>query len=435
MNKYTNKTSADTFCISFAALISVLFVNPGNVFAGPNAPAAECCQYDRVLKTSFKDMQYTASLGIEGEAASIFNGHRKAGGNETSIGDLYINLIGDLEYNRGNFRLGVELDWVPEDTVLNFGDPDEINKHNQHRMRADGYMNRPDVLTHIYCNWRSENHYAGIRFGAMKFAGLDPIEGSPADYYAARLSPLELSQHYDKGILLEYAYKSETHGPVFNVNFGVIDGDWRMGEASVFSYHDSRANGYPGYTLTWDVYLTSLLDKSAREKFGAVKFSGSFMHNDIGSNGGQKIRLEHEMYALSYTTPSFSDMRLEIRGFLGNFEQGDTWGSPLEETRAWGLEAALRNISLGDAGSLTLYAGYSKMELDSGEAAGLIWLTNNTTSEKQVQFGAKWNEPFGVPHLCPFVSITLRDMDGLDDWWTMDKSHEHIYMVGVKYRF
>lgn len=435
MKDCANRTLAENSCILFTVLISALLINPGNVFGEPNAPACEGRQYDRVLETSFKDMQYTASLGIEGEAATIINGHRKAGGNETSIGDIYINLIGDLEYNMGNARLGVELDWVPSGTVLNFGDPDEVNKHNQHRMRADGYLNRPDILPHIFYNWHSENHYAGVRLGAMKFAGLDPIEGSPTQYYAARLSPLELSQHYDKGIRLDYAYKSEIHGPVFNVNFGVINGDWRMGEASVFHYHDSRANGYPGYTLTWDVYLTSLLDKPAREKYGTVKFSGSYMHNDIGSNGGQKIRLAHTLYALSYTTPSFSDMRFEIRGFIGDFEQGYTWAPPLEETSAWGLEAALRNISLSDAGSLDIYAGYSEMTFDSGDPAGIIWITSNTTSEKQWQAGARWVDPFGVPHLCPFVSITLRDMNGLDDWWTMDKSHEHIFMFGVKYRF
>jgi len=296
-------------------------------------------------------------------------------------------------------------------------------------------LNRPDVLAHIFYNWSSEEHYVGVRLGAMKFAGLDPIEGSPTKYYAARLSPLELSQHYDKGVLFEYACRSDTLGPVFNVNVGVIDGDWRMGESSVFSYHDSRANGYPGYTFTWDVYLSALLDKPVRERFGTVKFSGSWMHNDIGSNGGQKIRLAHALYALSYTTPSFSDMRFEIRGFLGNFEQGDTWDPPLESTRAWGLETALRNISLGDVGSLDLYAGYSEMKLDSGDPAGIIWLTNNTTCEKQWQLGAVLSEPFGVPDLYPFVSITLRDMNGLGDWVTLDKNHQYIYVVGLKYMF
>jgi hypothetical protein len=430
---------AKNACISFASLISIValtpVMKPGNALAGPTAQGNESPHNGRVLQTSFREKDWTASLGIEGEAAAIFNGHRKAGGNETSVGDIYINLIGDLEHKMDNCRLGIELDLVPSGSVLNFGDPAKTNKHNLNRMRADGYLNRPDVLTHIFYNWSSEKHYVGIGLGAMKFAGLGPIEGNPTKYYAAGLSPLELSQHYDKGILFEYACKSNTLGPVFNVNVGIIDGDWRMGEPSVFSYHDSRANGYPGYTSTWNIYLSALLSRPVQEKFGTVKLSGSWMKNDIGSNGGQKIRLSHTMYSLSYTTPSFSDMRFEIRGFLGDFEQGETWGPPLESTRVWGLEAALRFIRLGDIGSLDLYMGYSEMNLDSGHPAGIIWVSNNTTCEEQWQFGAVLAEPFGAPHLCPFVSVTLRDMDGLDDWVTLDKSHQFIYVVGVKYLF
>jgi len=426
-------------CTPCAALISIValasVINPRNALAELTAQGNEGPHNDRVLKTSFREKEWTASLGIEGEAAAIFNGHREAGGNEASFGDIYVNLIGDLEHKMDNCRLGVELDEVPSGSVLNFGDPAEINKHNQHRMRADGYLNRPDVLTHIFYNWSSEEHYVGIRLGAMKFAGLDPIEGNPTKYYAARLSPLELSQHYDKGILFEYAYKSNTLGPIFNVDVGIINGDWRMGESSVFSYHDSRANSYPGYTFTWDVYLSAFLGKPIQEKLGTVKFSGSWMNNDIGSNGGQKIRLDHALYSLSYTTPSFSDMRFEIRGFLGDFEQGETWNPPLESTKVWGLEAALRNIPLGDIGSLALYAGYSEMNLDSGDSAGIIWVSNSTTYEKQWQFGAILAEPFGVSNIYPFVSVSLRDMDGLDDWGAVDKNHLYICVVGFKYLF
>ncbi len=419
--------------ISIVALASV--INPRNALAQLTAQGNEDPHNDRVLKASFREGGYTASLGIEGETAAIFNGHRTGGGNEASLGDIYVNLIGDLERKMDNGYLGVELDYVPSGSVLNFNDSTKNNHHNQHRMRADGYLNRPDVLPNIFYNWASEQHYIGIRLGAMKFAGLDPIEGSPTKYYAAGLSPLVLSQHYDKGILFEYAYQSNTLDPIFNVGVGIINGDWQMGEPSVFSYHDSRANSYPGYTFTWDVYLSALLDKPIQEKLGTVKFSGSWMKNDVGSNGGEKNRFDHLLYSLSYTRPLSSGMRFEIRGFLGDFEQGKTWSPPLELTKVWGLEAAIRNIPLGDIGSLDLYAGYSEMNLDSGDPAGTIWVSNSTTYEKQWQFGAMLAKPYGVSNLYPFVSFSLRDMDGLDDWGTLNKNDQYVCVVGLKYLF
>ncbi len=419
--------------LCFQAGCSMMAVNPRNALAQLTPQGNEGPHNDRVLKSSFRE--WTASLGIEGETAAIFNGHRTSGGNEASFGDFYVNLIGYLERKMDNRSLGIELDFVPSDSLLNFNDPTKINHHNQHRMRADGYLNRPDILTHIFYNWTLKKHYIGIRLGAMKFAGLDPIEGNPTKYYAARLSPLVLSQHYDKGILFEYAYQSNTLDPIFNVDVGIIDGDWQMGETSVFSSHDSRANSYPGYTLTWDVYLSALLGKPIQEKLGTVKFSGSCMKNDIGSNGGQKGRLDHLLYSLTYTTPLSSVTRFEIRGFLGDFEQGETWSPPLESTEVWGLEAALRNISLGKIGSLDLYAGYSEMNLDSGDPAGTIWVSDSTTYEKQWQFGALLTEPFGVSNLSPFINFTLRDMNGLDDWGTLYKHDQYVCVVGLKYLF
>jgi hypothetical protein len=128
-------------------------------------------------------------------------------------------------------------------------------------------------------------------------------------------------------------------------------------------------------------------------------------------------------------------MRFEIRGFLGDFEQGKTWSPPLELTKVWGLEAAIRNIPLGDIGSLDLYAGYSEMNLDSGDPAGTIWVSNSTTYEKQWQFGAMLAKPYGVSNLYPFVSFSLRDMDGLDDWGTLNKNDQYVCVVGLKYLF
>ena len=141
--------------LCFLAGCSMMAVNPRNALAQLTPQGNEGPHNDRVLKASFRE--WTASLGIEGETAAIFNGHRSGGGNEASFGDLYINLIGYLERKMDNRYLGVELDIVPSDSVLNFNDPTKNNQHNQHRMRADGYLNRPEILTHIFYNWALEH--------------------------------------------------------------------------------------------------------------------------------------------------------------------------------------------------------------------------------------------------------------------------------------
>ena len=75
------------------------------------------------------------------------------------------------------------------------------------------------------------------------------------------------------------------------------------------------------------------------------------------------------------------------------------------------------------------------MTLDSGDAAGTIWVSNSTTYEKQWQFGALLAEPFGVSNLSPFINFTLRDMDGLGDWGALYKNDQYVYVVGLKYQF
>ena len=374
------------------------------------------------------------SAGVRAEAAlGMFHGPRHRGGNEASIGDFYVNAVGKIERKVSpNRRLGMAIDWVPEDSVLDFNDSDKQNYHNGNRLRLDGFVNRPNLLANIYYRRDTEKHHVTFGVGGREFAGLDPIEGSPTAYYAARLSALELSKHYDKGIFFEYDY-----GKALAIDLGLIDGDWEIGQPSVFRNSDSRANSYPGYTGRLDIDLFSLFPDSVKKKIGRLDLEGSVIQNDIGSNGGQKTYLNHWLLALGYTTPRFSGMEFEIRGFSGKLERGPTWGpegqthwTP-ELTSVMGVEAALRDIPLGKAGLLDLYAALSQMKRESGEPAGLIWIAPDTTYENQWQAGLRWKHPFGGNAFTVNLSVGERDMDGLSHWNIHEEGYGYTYLLSV----
>ena len=75
------------------------------------------------------------------------------------------------------------------------------------------------------------------------------------------------------------------------------------------------------------------------------------------------------------------------------------------------------------------------MNFDSGDPAGTIWVSDSTTYEKQWQLGALLAEPYGVSHLSTFINFSLRNMNGLDDWGTLDKNGQYVCAVGLKYLF
>ncbi|MBI5787874.1 MAG: hypothetical protein HZA78_03340 [Candidatus Schekmanbacteria bacterium] len=324
-----------------------------------------------------------------------------------SYGDLYGNLIADFGYKTRRGILGFIVDVVPEKSVLNFQEKNKVNFHNHNRLRADGFLSRPFLLPHLYYQQES----FAIRLGAMKFAGLDMLEGFPTAYYAARLSPLVLSEHYDKGIRLDYNY-----GERFTISAGLIDGDWEMGEADVFSLSDSRANSSPGGTV------------KATLKIGGVKISGSLTENRVGSNGGQKTYSNQQIIAAGYDSPHW-----ETRAFWGELERGRTWGPgnqtnwPPEKTLTYGFELAARDMA---DSPLDLYAGWAKMWRDAGNAAGTIWLNNTTTFEQQWVVGIRWKEPFGLDILSFNLTFGDRRLDG-DSAWRIVESKEHTIFFGV----
>lgn len=350
------------------------------------------------------------SLEFKSEVAlAILHGPRTSGGNEASLGDLYVNLVATFEREVRRGSVGTVLDIVPEDVVLNFKVPDEINEYNHNRFRADGFLSRPYLLGHIYY----ELEPVSLRLGAMKFAGLAPLEGFPTAYYAAQLSPLILSQHYDKGIRIDLSYSEW-----LIIQAGLIDGDWEMGEPDIFAMHDSRANSYPGVTARLTL------------KFKGFKLDGSFIKNGVGSNGGEKTYSNHRFIALGYDIP-----KLEIRGFYGELERGPTWGPlyqpnwPPEETLTYGLELALRNIA---ESSVDLYAGWSKMWRESGDPAGTIWVEEETSIEKQWVVGAQWQNPFGLDIVSLNLSFGDRDMNGLEQWRII-KNKSQTFFLGVEF--
>lgn len=369
---------------------------------------------NRVLKTSFGE-KWNASLGVEGEfALALLNGARKGGGNEASFGDFYVNLKGNLENKLSeDSSFGIDVDLVPRDSVLDFNV--EENPHNHNRLRADNYLGRPDTLANLHFRGGDEQQSFGVKFGGMKFAGLEQLEGSPTKYYASMLSPILLSQYYDKGILLEYAREP------FALSFGVTDGDWETGEPSVFRYHDSRANSTPGCSSTLEFNL------------GKLKVYGSWVGDNIGSSKGQKKYKNDLSGAVSYTIENFLGKELEVRGFVGEFERGERLNNPSpESTNFRGLEAAIRDIYVGDK-LIDIYAGYSEMELDSIYKGSNIWV-DGSSYENQWQAGIRLKEPFGWKNASLNFSGSFRNIDN-PERWRIQEGRENVYLVSLSAAF
>ncbi len=198
---------------------------------------------------------------------------------------------------------------------------------------------------------------------------------------------------------------------------GVIDGDWETGEPDVFAAHDSRANSTPGVTGVLTL------------RFKGLQIDGSVLENRIGSNPDQKTYDNHWFVAFGYNVPKF-----QVRGFYGKLEKGRTWGPddeanwPPEKTSAYGLELVLRDIA--DL-PLDVYAGWSKMQLDSGDAAGLVWLDESTSYEQQWTISSHWKKPFGLDIISINLSLTDREMDGLEAWEKEEKG-EYVCFLGVE---
>src|SRR3989338_4923048 len=399
-------------------------------------PLLAACQPARGLDKKVNDKVLSANLteniSAEGRvtceyAAVMADGARTGGGNEASLGDFYVNIAGNLEHSTNSHSLGFFVDYVPRGSVLDFNTSNS-NSHNSNRLRADGFLNRPDLHSHVHLDKRLGDNKLSVSLGGKKFAGLETLDGSPTDYYAAQLSPLAISQHYDKGIQIAYSAPNR-----FNLDLGIIDGDWQMGEPSVFRHHDSRANSYPGFSfnIAWEPFSS--------KRFGALNLEGSALIDDIGSNGGQKTYNNNLIIAASYSAPGlWKDSLLKIRAFAGNFERGKTWGPnserdwPAEMTNFFGLEGSIGNIPLGDAGSLAAYVGYARMNHESGEPAGTIWKSRNTSHEGQYQSGLRWKEPYGIKHLTLNFSAGKRSMNGLPDWHINDKKEQYIGFLGAE---
>lgn len=347
-------------------------------------------------------------ISLKSEAAlAMMDNRRKNGGNETSFGDFYINLILNAQHK----NMGAILDFVPEGSVINVNDPEKRNYHNQNRVRLDGFLSRPYLLTHLYYKPKLANKEVKLAFrvGAMKFLGLQPLFQA-TDYHAVQLTPLVLSTQYDKGMRLDLNYSSW-----LDIQLGFIDGDWKFGEADVFAHHDSRANSAPGATVKTIV------------NYKGLELELNYMDNRVGSNPGQKTYLNNQLVAIKYT---FSPVAIRI--FKGSMERGVTWGPslqpqwPAETTSFHGGELLLTGISYD------LYLGLSEMKHTSGEAAD-IWI-EGSKYEKQWVLGGCWKNPTGIENMSLTIAFSDRRLDNAQAWGITDSS-EYVFFLGVKFVF
>ena len=271
-------------------------------------------------------------FGLNLEAMGVLvNRFREGGGNEMSIGDFLIGITLDGTYDISDTsKIGLHFDWVPEQLVLNFADPGEVNSHNEHWLRADGYVSRPSILAHIGLEGQlSEDIRGEAKLGAFLAGGLEGLGVS--DHYLSTPAPLMHTQHYDKGIQLGLS------ASWLRLSASVIDGDWAVGEADVFATHNSAANSYPSYAggiellSPWGLY---------------AGFTGTY--GDLGSNPGQKRRQDN---AVVYAGGRWE--HFEVRGFgtrAWRNPEGDSSGRNVSAVRmdGYGMEATLRDIKLGE---------------------------------------------------------------------------------------
>lgn len=353
----------------------------------------------RTIKGSFEDL--TVSLGFRATVATVANGARTPGGSEFDFGHTIFNPKFDITRKLQCGLLGLTFDYVPEENLA------DISKN---RLRAPGYLVRPSSIFGLYFQRSDEGNFFRLGAGQDFYAGFEPIAGYPTDYYGSVASPLILSWKWGQGVSFDFRrLSSDSKTEVFRIKGSIIDGDDSV---------STVRNSYPGYSIISDA------------RIGGFKLCLSGLKNDTGSNPGSKRRENHALLGLGFNRMIFNQ-DFEVRYSLGVLQRGLT---DKEETTGVKLfELAFRDVALlQDAGSFDLYCALWQMDLQSGEPSGEIW-KGRSDFEKGLQIGATWKEPFKVPGLQAFLSVTFRDIEGFRSWGILEEGDQYVYVFGLRY--
>lgn len=286
----------------------------------------------------------------------LANEHRRPGGNEKSIGDTTIeaNIRSEKNINGKVIKtIFINVSMVPKTNVLDYQEKAEKNFHNQHRIKADGYLDRPWLLAHIGTEMElSESQDLTILAGSFEASGLQTLEGKPSQYYMT--APYGLVVRYDQGIQFNYELKDKMDRIIL-ASFGLIDGDSVKGQSDIRP-DDSRANSYPGYAGKLEVDIAKALQSSfdgLSEYLGNhnlyMGITGSV--NDTGSFKGEKRTQDDITTYMGYLvkTPYGSgEMRVFQSQFARNpINDGNGKHTTLVNSNAKGVELAIRDIPAG----------------------------------------------------------------------------------------
>ena len=320
------------------------------------------------------------------ESSTIANEARLSCGGEFSMGDFLPNLTVTAAYSKPNNTIGAYLDWVPEDTVWNIADPAQRNESNQSWMRQDGYINRPYLLTGLFFKHQyPDNGFLQLKFGGFLASGLQPLEGIPTAYSLSAPIPLVFAQHYDKGVLVSYSFRS-----LVNVHLGIIDGDYTTGEPDLFKTHNSANNSSPSLAGGLKLVIPKIP--------GTLYLAATGTTGTQGSYPGQKRRQDNLTLCLDYQYKT-KLLTIEARPFFttsARNPQADGSGRHIQPVRiqGYGAELVLRDIPVRIA-TLDLYSSLWQAENLSTSPDGELFL-GNSTHLKGWTAGARFNDPGGI---------------------------------------
>lgn len=382
---------------------------------------------------------------IYGQVAGLaHNGLRYVGGNEYSVGDAVFqgDAKASVNFHNEHFeQIFISVSAIPKDQVLNYNEKAEQNSHNQNRLRANGFVDRPWLLANIGANIAlADSQNITILAGSMPVSGLDPLKGKPSRYYMT--APYGLMVRYDKGIQLNYELKNELDR-VLLASFSVIDGDGLKGESSV-DPADSRANSYPSYAGTMEVRLTNALRKVFEKTSPYLKNHDIYIgvtgsHGDTGSHPGQKRTQDDLTTYLGYMYTSKYG-QAEVRVFRSDFTRnaegtGDGRHDPQVKSAAHGIEVAYRGVKT-DLCSWDFYVNKHIFE-NNGKYPDGEFTYGNIRGVGGWAAGTSCNNLLGVPNLsigAEYGETDLKYADGKKETKTYPKSSS-IFMLTLTYRF
>ncbi len=353
-------------------------------------PAAGALYNNSVLRKVYEE--FVCGLGFEGEFAfAVGDNRRYNGGNERKFGDFSLSLwYSNIKKISDNSLLEVLLEYTFN--VIDFRDRNSWQ--NSGFRRADGFKSQPELLGFLGFNYLAGQNNYTIRLGAQEVAGLPYFESRPTSHIAFNLSPVELSKHYDLSLLLKYSRASKKGRLQYFITLAMTNSEWAIGQESVFHSEDSGSNSSPGFAGRIGINPLAFLNSN----YGSLKFYLSVMESKRRSNPGRKEFWDQLIYSIDYSTKWFWDnKRITVRLFGGELDRGLTSGHAKEVTEIRGVELSLVGIKLGGRGSLSLYSGYSEMELKSGESQE-IW-QGATNEEEQLVLGVRWVDFFGIKDL------------------------------------